>query len=250
MIGDSRNPRLGNPNGCVPLTFNGETHNQSEWAIILGISRTELWRRLKSGLSHDLVFTGPRPKRINKRSLRPKAIDDPNRDISGRFVPGSNGTPTHRHNQKNSATYRTWAAMRARCLNPNSKAFKYYGARGIGIDSRWDSFEMFLVDMGERPIGKTLDRIDNDGNYCNSNCRWSTPSEQASNKRQAARFYTLSGLTLNQSQWAEKIGINRSAFVRRIAYGWTEEEILQPPIPFDRTRKGLKRDIYGDKLFR
>jgi hypothetical protein len=74
--------------------------------------------------------------------------------------------------------------MMNRCTNPKRKDFKYYGARGISVCERWHSFDHFLADMGERPIGLELDRIDNDGNYEPGNCRWTTRSEQIRNRRQ------------------------------------------------------------------
>lgn len=71
-----------------------------------------------------------------------------------------------------------------RCTNPGATKFKDYGERGISVCARWlDSFENFLADMGERPDGKTLDRMQNDGNYEPGNCRWATPKEQATNRR-------------------------------------------------------------------
>ncbi len=88
-----------------------------------------------------------------------------------------------KHNGVGKPEYRSWACMRDRCLNPNHGHYHYYGGRGIKICDRWSDFAKFLEDMGTRPVGTTLDRIDVNGNYEPGNCRWATHHEQQSNKR-------------------------------------------------------------------
>jgi hypothetical protein len=90
---------------------------------------------------------------------------------------------THGHTHPMSPTYQSWKAMKARCTQPRNASWQYYGDRGITFCDRWQSFENFLADMGERPEGTTLDRIDPDGKYEPDNCRWATPSTQSDNRK-------------------------------------------------------------------
>lgn len=99
-------------------------------------------------------------------------------------------TTRHGHATKGhlSRTYRSWLAMRQRCLNPRTAGFEHYGGRGIRVCAEWASFDAFLADMGERPARRSIDRIDVDGDYEPANCRWATQSEQNANRRPRASW--------------------------------------------------------------
>jgi hypothetical protein len=125
--------------------------------------------------------------------------------------------------------YDVWNDMIRRCTNPRRNSYENYGGRGITICERWMSLENFIADMSPRPDGYTLDRIDNDGNYEPSNCRWATPTQQGNNIRGNRRL-TLGSETLTLTEWSKKIGIGIDTLKRRMdVYGWSVERTLTTP---------------------
>ena len=109
-----------------------------------------------------------------------------------------------------SGTYNSWMEMRKRCFSSSYKDFKYYGGRGVSVCLRWNSFETFLNDMGKKPRGMTLERMNNDNDYMPSNCRWATRSEQVINRR-VTKFASINGKKLCLAHWANELGISSSA---------------------------------------
>lgn len=130
-----------------------------------------------------------------------------------------------KHGKKGSPTYKTWLTMRQRCNNPNDSHYPRYGGRGIGVCSRWESFQSFYDDMGERPKGRSIDRIDADGDYTPSNCRWSDPKEQANNRRNT-KYLTLNGETKALGVWAEETGQPIGRLKQRVRAGWSDEQVV------------------------
>ena len=118
--------------------------------------------------------------------------------------------------------------MWGHCTRPTHPHFDRYGGRGILVCVRWRDFRDFLADMGERPAGTSLDRIDNDGNYEPGNCRWATEVEQKANTRVAIRL-TLNGETLGQAEWARRLGVRTTTIAHRLRRGWPLERALTEP---------------------
>lgn len=125
--------------------------------------------------------------------------------------------------------YKIWKDMRKRCNNENQSHYHRYGGRGISVCKEWDDFEVFMKDMGTRPEGTTIDRIDNDGGYSPDNCRWVSLKENSRNKEKT-RFLTFNGETRCISEWSERLGIRRKLIHERIdQYGWSVERALTEP---------------------
>ena len=130
-----------------------------------------------------------------------------------------------KHGKTGTRAFTTWDAMWARCINPRSVSYGNYGGRGIRVCDRWRIFSNFYADMGDKPGGTYIERIDNNGNYEPSNCRWATAKEQHSNKR-TNRWIAFNGITLTLDQWAGKTGIRATTIHKRLNRGWPLETAL------------------------
>ena len=145
------------------------------------------------------------------------------KSCGARFNGRIHGHSTH---SSQSRTYSTWCTMRARCNNPNNPKYYLYGERGIKVCDEWRKFEGFLRDMGPRPKGKTLDRIDGEKGYYKSNCRWATPVQQSANTSQVI-FYDYGGQKVTMRQLAEMAGVNKRTMHVRVKK-WPRERWLEP----------------------
>ena len=126
-----------------------------------------------------------------------------------------------RHGMTGSRTYRIWQNMKTRC-----KKHMDYAGRGITYDKLWDKFDNFLADMGVAPDDMSLDRIDCNGNYEKSNCRWATQKQQMNNRR-TNTFIEWDGKTQTISEWADELGISPTTLRCRIyEYGWSLERAM------------------------
>lgn len=108
---------------------------------------------------------------------------------------------------KASPTYVSWASMHTRCSNENSISYKNYGGKGISICPEWKSFEAFFADMGERPSGSSLERIDSGRDYCKENCVWASRTQQARNRSSVVSVF-YEGESKSLSEWCERLNLN------------------------------------------
>ena len=138
----------------------------------------------------------------------------------------------HGHNRqgKRTSEYESWAAMMARVSSGGHDRTRNHGARGIVVCDRWLSFELFLLDMGPRPEGKTLDRFpDNNGNYEPENCRWATNREQMRNQRRN-HMITYREQTKCLIEWSEELNIPYKTILSRLRRGWDVDRAFNQPI--------------------
>ena len=135
-----------------------------------------------------------------------------------------------KHGMSRTALYYSWLGMKHRCLHPKTINYKDYGGRGITICEKWLDFEGFYEDMHKTyKEGLTIDRIDNNGNYCPENCRWSTRAEQANNRNYNIKI-TYNNETHTALEWARIYGIRPGTFYGRIYLGWDIDDLFNRPI--------------------
>jgi len=133
--------------------------------------------------------------------------------------------------------YQVWQGMKARCLNPNNPHYANYGKRGIKICDQWiNNFNQFVKDMGERPAGNSIDRINNNGDYTPQNCKWSTKKEQQRNRR-VTKHINIEGVSYLICEIAEKYGFKYDTIENRAKTAKTFNELV------DKTRKVYKEGL-------
>lgn len=150
-------------------------------------------------------------------------LDFPNRKTHGE---------SNRETGKRTKLYHIWCNLKSRCNNPNDKRYADYGGRGISVCEDWRNSYVNFRDWANKNgycDGLTIDRIDNNGNYEPSNCRWSDWKAQSNNKRNN-HLLTYKGETKTMAQWADKFGINFGTLKRRIYRGWSTERAIETPI--------------------
>ena len=133
------------------------------------------------------------------------------------------------HGMSKTSTYKSWENMIQRCSNASLKSYKNYGGRGISVCYEWTKFEKFYADMGIKPNGCSIDRIDVNGNYDQLNCRWSTMKQQNRNRRNN-RLIEFNGETMCVNEWAESLGINKRTLLNRLTNGWEIKKALTHPV--------------------
>lgn len=126
------------------------------------------------------------------------------------------------HGMWGSTTNKSWSAMKERCQRASSKDYEEYGGRGIQVCERWREFANFLADMGERPPGTTLDRIDVNGNYEPGNCRWAVSTVQQGNRRNCINVRLSDGQVTHVAEAARRLGVTRPVLERMVKKGEVE----------------------------
>lgn len=184
-------------------TYKGETLTSKQWAAKLGISVGTFHNRVKTLKGY------------------------PNKIFSKGLIVPRNG-PYQFHGYSGTTTYTAWRNMLARCLNKTDGKYPRYGGRGIKICKRWMKFKNFVNDMGECPVGLTLERKDNDGDYCPTNCIWATYKEQARNNSRNRKVFHEGVLYKSLIEFAEAKNLDYVRLKTRLAAGVPFERAINP----------------------
>jgi hypothetical protein len=151
---------------------------------------------------------------------------------------------TTKHGMYGTPVYRTWQSILARCDKPSHKSYKDYGGRGIKVCESWRDFSTFFADMGDRPLGTSIERIDNNKGYEVGNCEWKTAKHQARNRRNS-RHITAFGETKLLVEWQEdpRCAVWGDTLSYRISQGWEiESAISTPPLRKIISKRGIKTE--------
>jgi hypothetical protein len=147
---------------------------------------------------------------------------------------GQNPPIRIKHGMSSYSGFKVWESMMRRCFNKNDKDYPSYGGRGITVCDKWKNPANFAKDMGEKPLGCSIERIDVNSDYCPSNCRWATPLEQGANKRNN-RIIELNGEKLHLAEWSRRLGISPSTVINRLNAGM--DPALALTLPSRRPRR-------------
>lgn len=177
------------------LEYNGEIKTISQWAREFGFEPKVIFDRLKKGVSLDVALSTP-----------------------------TRGYVKHGLFAENRDEYQSWISMHHRCSNMKERN---YGGRGITVCARWNKFENFLSDMGKRPEKYSLDRINTNGNYERSNCRWADFQTQCNNRR-TTKYIQFKNERKTLQEWANALNISATGLLYRLRQNWPKEKIFKP----------------------
>lgn len=163
----------------------------------------------------------------------------PARRVSSQITHGE----SHSVGGKATKEWRAWFNLRQRCNNPNAMQYSNYGGRGIKVCERWNDYNNFLKDMGRCPkTCSSIDRIDNDGDYTPSNCRWTSNKEQSINRR-STKLVTVNGITLCCRDWAKLNNLAPTTISERVKRGWTLQSAVSIPADLGNRHKNINREL-------
>lgn len=192
------------------IEYNGERHVLADWARLIGIGDTTLRDRLDHGWTIEAALTTPALGSGHSKLGRESKTSQAKKN---------------RQWKSDLQAYSIWHDMIKRCIKPKAKNYHDYGGRGIKVCERWLLFDNFYADMGDPPMGLSLNRIDNDGDYCPDNCRWSTAAEQNRNRR-GNHWVEHNGKRMVLSDWSVESGVNRAVLLKRLQEGQSPAEAL------------------------